>query len=786
MESSYIRLELPKIMEKLASLCTNQLSKDIVKDLTPQKDLETVRSWQAETTEAREILRLYPTIPLGGIKDIRTSLRRAEMGATLEPSELLAIRDTLKAGRRLRRFCLEMKHSFPKVQGLAAALKDFTSLELNIEAAIDDEANIRDDASPELFRLRKKIATIHEKIKSRLESIIHSQQQQKYLQDNLITIREGRYVVPVKQEYRSQFPGLVHDQSASGATLFIEPLAVVELNNELRQVLAAERDEVQRILKQLSQQVQVNAKEIAGNLEKLACLDFIFAKGRLSEIMDASEPELNDRGQVKLIKARHPLLQGEVVPISLELGYEFNTLVITGPNTGGKTVTLKTVGLLALMTQLGLHIPAEPGSVMALFSQIFADIGDEQSIEQSLSTFSSHLKNIIEIIQKVDDNSLVLLDELGAGTDPSEGSALAMAILEFLHNRNAKTIATTHYGELKAFAYSNEGVKNASVEFDAKTLRPTYRLLIGLPGRSNALEIALRLGLPAHLVQRARTLISKEELKVADMIQDLEENKRKTEQELAEVERLKQEISQLKQTLEEERKKLKENEAKILEKAYQQAEQIISRARKEAQEVIDNLKTDLTAEARRAQEQIAQAAKLRLKKSEEEISQKLQQFKVSPGKAPKQLKVGDNVFILSLQQKGIVAALPNAQGEVLVQAGIMKITVPLNDLRLLDEKNEEKEKCGHIQLVKSKSMTIKNELDLRGLLVEEALEKVDKYLDDAVLANLSSVYLIHGKGTGALRAAIRDYLQYHPHVKSFRQGDYNEGGTGVTVVELRN
>lgn len=786
MQNSYVKLELPKILEKLAALCTTQISKDLVKELVPPKDIETVRTWQAETTEAREILRLYPTIPLGGIRDIRMSLRRAEMGASLDPSELLAIRDTLKAGRRLRRFCLEMKHSFPIVQGLAGTLQDFTSLETAIQSAIDEEANIRDDATPELFQLRKRIGSIHEKIKSRLESIIHSQQQQKYLQDSLITIRQGRYVVPVKQEYRSQFPGLVHDQSASGATLFIEPMAVVELNNELRQVLAAEKNEVEKILKRLSIQVQANVSELAANLEILAHLDFIFAKGLLSEKMDAWEPELNEKGQVKLIKARHPLLQGDVVPISLELGYEFNTLVITGPNTGGKTVTLKTVGLLALMTQLGLHIPAEPGSVMAVFSQIFCDIGDEQSIEQSLSTFSSHLKNIIEIIEKVDANSLVLLDELGAGTDPSEGSALAMAILEFLHQNKAKTIATTHYGELKAFAYSAPGVRNASVEFDARTLQPTYRLLIGLPGRSNALEIALRLGLPAPLVNRARMLISEEELQVADMIQDLEENRRKAQQELAQVERLKQEISELKQTLEAERKKLKENEAKILERAYQQAEAIVAQAKKEAQEVINELKTDLAVEARRVQDQIVQAAKLRLKKSQEEISEKLQKFKVNSGKAPKQVKLGDSVFIISLQQKGTVAALPNAQGEVLVQAGIMKITVPLQDLRLLEEKSAEKEKSGHIQLMKKKSMDIKNELDLRGLLVEEALEKVDKYLDDAVLANLSNVYLIHGKGTGALRSAIKEHLRYHPHVKSFRLGDYSEGGSGVTVVQLRN
>ncbi|WP_227765797.1 endonuclease MutS2 [Zhaonella formicivorans] len=785
MQRSYVKLELPKILEMLSRFCTTPLSRELVDGLTPQTELAILQNWQAETTEAREILRFFPTIPLGGIRDVRQALHRAELGAILEPSDLLAICDTVKAGRRLRRFCLEMKRPFPIVQALANQIGVFSELETMIEAAIDDEANVRDDASPELFRLRRKIAATHEKIKAKLEAVLRSQETQKYLQDNLITIRGDRYVIPVKQEYRSQIPGLVHDQSASGATLFIEPLAVVELNNELRTVISAEKNEIERILQNLSKNVQVYAKEITETLQKLAYLDFVFAKGRLSEKMDASEPELNTEGKIKLIRARHPLIQGEVVPTSLELGYEFNTLVITGPNTGGKTVTLKTVGLFSLMAQVGLHIPAEPGSVTAIFQKIFADIGDEQSIEQSLSTFSSHLKNIIEIVKQVNSSSLVLLDELGAGTDPTEGSALAMAILEFLHKNGAKTIATTHYSELKAFAYSTPGIKNASVEFDAETLRPTYKLIIGLPGRSNAMEIALRLGLPADLVRRARSFISKEELQVADMIQDLEENRRASHAEREEIERLKQEIVLLKQALEEERQELKIKEAKILEKAYLEAEEIIAKSRHQAEEIIKSLRTELTAEARRAQEQIAQAAKQQLKNAAEELGQKVKKLNVTPGKPPEYLQPGDQVFITTLQQKGVVLTPLNAQGEVQVQAGILKINVSLKHLRKIEKEATASEKSGVVQLMKDKSLQISNELDLRGLLVEEALEKVDKYLDDAVLANLPNVYLIHGKGTGALRSAIKEHLLRHPHVKNFRIGDYSEGGTGVTVVQLK-
>lgn len=785
MKKAVYKLELPKIKLILSGFCTNQLSKAIVEDLEPNQELDTVRVWQAETTEARDILRLYPLIPLGGIKDIRNILRRTALGATLEPTDLLAIKDTLFAGRRLRRFCLEIKGNFPLIQKIAAEIKVFPKLEDLIDSKIDDEANVRDSASPELQRIRRKTVTIHEKIKAKLDSILRSQVQQKYLQDNLITIRGDRYVVPVKQEYRSIFPGLVHDQSASGATLFIEPLAVVELNNELRSLLSAEKREIEQILNDLTKEVGQYVTELEISLARIAYLDFIFAKGKLSEKFDACEPILNGDGKVRIIQGRHPLIQGDVVPVSISLGYDFNALVITGPNTGGKTVTLKTVGLFTLMAMLGLHIPADPGSEVAVFTSIFADIGDEQSIEQSLSTFSSHLTNIIEIVNNAGPHSLVLLDELGAGTDPTEGSALAMSILEYLYNAGCKIIATTHYSELKAFAYSSAGFKNASVEFDIETLRPTYRLLIGVPGRSNALDIALRLGLPQTLVAKARSFISEEEAQVTDMLQDLEENRRRSIAGQEEIERLRIEINNLKATLEKEKQELKIREAKILEHAYLEAKEVISKAQVQAQEIIDKLRSDLTEEARRAQDRASQEAKQKLKNEAEKYAQRANELVIMPGKPPEHLKPGDQVFITNLQQKGVVLSPPNAQGEVMVQAGILKISVKLSNLRLSNEDKNRKERSVVTHLVQDKSTSISSELDLRGLLVDEALDKVDKYLDDAVLANLQKVYLIHGKGTGALRAAINNYLAVHPHTRSFRLGDHSEGGTGITVVELK-
>jgi len=779
------KLELPRILEQLAGLCTSSLGKELVDQLKPNQDLEQIATWQQETSEAREIWRLYPNVPLGGIRDIRSQLRRAELGASLEPSDFLAIDDTIRSGRRLRRFCLELKGSYANIKKHAEQIVIFPELESTFEKTFDQEGNIRDEASTELSQLRRKIINLNERIKSKLESIIHSQANQKFLQDNLITIRGDRYVIPVKQEYRNHFPGIVHDQSSSGATLFIEPNAVVELNNELRTVIIQEKQEISRILQNLTNKVRSQLDDLRRTVENLGRLDLIFAKGKLSEKMDGVEPLLNKSGQIRLIKARHPLIKGKVVPITLELGYDFHTLVITGPNTGGKTVSLKTVGLLCLMAQVGLHIPADVGSSVAIFDHIFADIGDEQSIEQSLSTFSAHIKNVIDIVNQVTGNSLVLLDELGAGTDPTEGAALARALLEYFHGLGAKTIATTHYSELKSFAYSTPGVKNASVEFDVVSLKPTYRLLIGLPGRSNALEIALQLGLPRQIISNARNYISQEELHISDMIQDLEENRRAALQEREEIKLLKAEVEQLKRELKKERLALKEKEDSIIKKALAEAESIIRGARRQAEDIVSELRCNLTQEAIRAQEKIAQQAKEELRKVERDLEEQSAKYE-KDSKPPEKIKIGDTVLIKSLGQKGIIQTLPNQQGEVLVQAGILKINVSITDLREVDEKEEViTYSPGLKKAVGCSSSEISNELDLRGLTVDEALDRVDKYLDEAVLSSLGRVYLIHGKGTGALRRAIHGQLQHHVHVKSFRLGEQGEGGSGVTVVELR-
>lgn len=785
MQKTLNKLELPRILDLLAGFCTSSLGKELVGQMEPSQDLEQLILWQQETTEARDIWRLYPNLPLGGIRDIRGQLRRAELGASLEPGDFLAIDDTIRSGRRLRRFCLEMKESYTNIKKYAEQIVTFPDLESVFERTFDPEGNIKDEASSELHQLRKKVVNLNEKIKSKLESIVHSQSNQKYLQDNLITIRGDRYVIPVKQEYRNHFPGIVHDQSSSGATLFIEPNAVVELNNELRTVVVKEKQEIARILQNLTNRVSAYLDDLKRTVESLAHLDLIFAKGRLSEKMDGIEPLLNKNGQIRLLKARHPLIQGKVVPITVELGYDFHTLVITGPNTGGKTVSLKTVGLLCLMAQLGLHIPAEVGSSVAIFDHIFADIGDEQSIEQSLSTFSAHMKNIIDIVGQVNSSSLVLLDELGAGTDPTEGAALARALLEFFHDVGAKTIATTHYSELKTFAYSTPGVKNASVEFDTVSLRPTYKLLIGLPGRSNALEIALQLGLPKQLITSARNFISQEELHVSDMIQDLEENRRATLKEREEVKLVKKEVENLKFELEKERLALKEKENSIIVKALAEAESIIKESKRKAENILSELHSDLTLETIRAQERIAQQAKEELKRAERALEEKSEKFKKDSSKPLEKIQIGDTVLIHSLGQKGIVLTLPNQQGEVFVQAGILKVNVKTTDLREVKDEEKTITFSPGLQKVIGNSNEITNELDLRGLTVDEALDKVDKYLDNAVLSNLGCVYLIHGKGTGALRRAIQDHLQYHVHVKSLRLGEQGEGGTGVTVVELK-
>lgn len=783
---SLAKLEFDKILSMLQDCCTSTYGQEQVSELKPSTNLAEILAWQRETSEAKDLLRREPQVPLRGIREIRSAVWKAKMGGVLEPAELLDVASTVMAIRQLRGFLTRQAGQDTILWQMGNSLGVFPSLEKQITDCITDDATVKDTASPALNRLRHQIRGLESRGREKLEQIIRQPEYQKLLQEAIVTIRGDRYVVPVKQEYRAQFAGIVHDQSASGATLFIEPMAVVEINNELRRVRLQEQEEVTRILRELTSLIRVEAAALEETIKNLGRIDFVLAKGKLSQNMDAGEPKLNAHGCLAIIQGRHPLIGRQAVPVTVCLGKDFDILVITGPNTGGKTVTLKTIGLLTLMAQAGLHVPAQTGTELSVFEQVWVDIGDEQSIEQSLSTFSSHMSNIVQILRSADQRSLILLDELGAGTDPTEGSALAMAILEHLQNVGAKVVATTHYSELKTFAYSRERVENASVEFDVRTLRPTYRLLIGLPGRSNAFEIASRLGLAPEIVNRAKQFISGEELQVADLIQNLKENQRVIEQEREEAERLRSEATRIAQELQDKRQEWKERETRLLQKAQAEAFQIIRQARQEADQILRELRRVRTQAAEKAAVRTAEEAKKRLKSLQDQVYEQTQTELAETTPNLTELKPGDLVEIIKLQQRGYVLSEPNSSGEVQVQAGIMKINVKLAELKKVKEKKETRDYAGIGQLMANKTKTIANELDCRGLTVEEAIIQVDKYLDDAYLAGLLQVYLIHGKGTGALRAAIKEYLATHPYVRSQRAGAPYEGGLGVTVVQLKN
>ena len=781
------KLELPKILNRLEEKCSSSLGKDWVSNLSPSCKLEEVLVWQKETSEAVDCLRLYPSFTLGGIRDIRLYLWRIDKEGVLNPAELLEVLDTLQASRKLKKFFTNAKEDFALLKSIGSQLWNLDFLEKEIDKAIGEDGKIRDDASQKLAGIRKKLYILESGIKRKLEQIIRSGEFQKELQENLITVRNDRYVLPVKQEYRSRFPGLIHDQSASGATLFIEPMAIVEMNNELKRVQLEEKKEIEAILIGLSKQIFVVKEELQMTLEALGQLDFIFSKARLSYDMKGSSPKFNNNGYIKIRQGRHPLIIGEVVPLNLELGKKFNALIITGPNTGGKTVALKTTGLLCLMAQCGLHIPAETETELAVFKQIFADIGDEQSIEQSLSTFSSHMKNLVFIVDNADSESLILVDELGAGTDPIEGSALAMAILNKLHQAGAKIVATTHYSELKAFAYNTKGMENASVEFDPASLKPTYRLLIGTPGRSNALEIAGRLGLSEQVVSSAKNYISKDELEVGALIEELETRRQSLESEQAKMEMSQIEIQLIREKLEGEKKALLIKEQDILEKAQVKAKKIIDEAQVITKAIIADLKDAVRLQEKKEQDKAIEEAKQLLRNLKEKsrviLKNKNEQYEKN---IPQDVIPGETVYLINLKQKGRVLTAPNKQNEVQVQVGIMKILVALSELRVMTENATEQGFSNISTLMMNKTSNIASEIDLIGLTVEEALEATNKYLDDALLSNLTTVTLIHGKGTGALRLAVQALLQEHPHVKNFRLGSHGEGGSGVTIVELVN
>lgn len=782
-QKTLARLEYHKVKEQLAAHAGSALGQERVMELEPSDDPFIISRWQAETGEGRDLLRLDPLAEFGGWRDVRLPLQRAGHGALLDPEELTAIADTLTAGRVIKKFLQEKQERYPLLSELGFSLAALPDLERKIKQAILPGGAVANGASATLAQIRRKLAGAQAQIKEHLEHVIRSPHYQKYLQDPIVTVREGRYVVPVKIEYRVQVPGIVHDQSASGATLFIEPMAVVDKNNELRRLIVAEKQEVTKILTALSAQVAQHAETLGISLEALGDLDFIMARARYSQKLNALAPAFTGEAKMNIRLGRHPLLQGDVVPVDLRLGEDFDTLVITGPNTGGKTVALKTAGLLVLMAQSGLHLPVEEGSKLGIFKQVFTDIGDEQSIEQSLSTFSSHMSNIVEIVSKAGRDSLVLLDELGAGTDPAEGAALAQSILEKLHASGVKTIATTHYSELKNFAYLRERVENASVEFDVATLRPTFRLLIGRPGRSNAFEIATRLGLPAELVGRAREFLTVEQVRVDELMQNLERTQQEAEANRRETMEIAEKARALKEKYEKMEFDLARRRESILAKAGEEARILVKSARLEAESTIKELRTKLAQEAAQDRESAIQEARESLVKLNKKVKKAIPK-KVAAGKAPGTVFNGEEVYLPQFNQHGFVLAPPGPDGEVLVQVGVIKINVPLKELRRVEQSKPAVRKSDAAGLALDKAREISFELDLRGLYADDALLEVEKYLDDAFLAGLPKVRLIHGKGTGSLRLAVQKHLHGHRRVKSFRLGEQGEGGFGVTVVEL--
>jgi DNA mismatch repair protein MutS2 len=784
-------LEYEKIIKKLKDRASSMLGKGLAGQLKPFTNYEEVIQAQSETTDAVTCILRKGSPPLGGIHEIRSFIRRAQTGGMLNPGELLMIADVLRASRKLKGYISQDKvelNDTNHIYILCSNLGTNKALEDRLNQSIESEDRLSDYASSALASIRRNIRRTQDSIKDKLNSIIRSSQNKKYMQDAVVTLRGDRYVIPVKQEYRSQFPGLVHDMSSSGATLFVEPMAVVEANNEIRQLQNKEEQEVERILLELTGEVANIGDMLLENVQLLGQIDFAFAKARLSLDMDAVEPVINKERRIVIKKGRHPLIDPkEVVAVDISLGEDFSTMVITGPNTGGKTVTLKTTGLFVLMAQAGLHIPAAERSEMCVFHKVFADIGDEQSIEQSLSTFSSHMKNIVSILKEVDDNSLVLFDELGAGTDPTEGAALATAILERLTNQGIRTMATTHYSELKLYAMTTPGVQNACCEFDVETLRPTYRLLVGIPGKSNAFAISKRLGLDEGIIEEAKNLLTGEDIQFEEVLSDIEKKRIETERELEHASRAKQEIERIKEASRMQKNRLENEKNKILDQARKEARNILLDARREADEIMERLR-----ELEKAQQQsILDTEIMQLKHDMRQKINKLDERmaeSVLPrkgyAKPPENLKAGDSVMIINLNRKGTILEAPDKDGNVLIQVGIMKVNMHITQLRLIDE---QKELVDNIQITRvsgAKSSNVGLELDIRGCSIEEARERVNKYIDDATIAGLHEVTIIHGKGTGVLRRGVHEILKSNSHVKSFRLGKYGEGETGVTVVSI--
>lgn len=778
-------LEFTKVKEQLLEHAASSLGRRKIQDLVPSTDFDEVVKLQAETDEAATVFRVKGNVPLSGVHDITAHIKRSVIGGVLSPHELIQIASTIHASRQMKRFIEEFadeRTEIPILSEQAERIIPLTNLEHSIKQAIDDNGEVLDSASDLLRSLRHQLRSNESRVREKLESMIRSSNASKMLSDAIVTIRNDRFVIPVKQEYRGHYGGIIHDQSASGQTLFIEPQVIVQLNNQLQDIRVKEQLEIDRILTELSAAAAEHESELKVIVKVLANLDFIFAKARFGKQIKATMPIMNNEGRIALYKARHPLIPiDEVVANDIMLGKEFTTIVITGPNTGGKTVTLKTLGLCTLMAQAGLQIPAYDGSELAVFDAVYADIGDEQSIEQSLSTFSSHMVNIVDILNRVDFNSLVLFDELGAGTDPQEGAALAISILDEVHKRGARVIATTHYPELKAYGYNREGVLNASVEFDVETLSPTYKLLLGVPGRSNAFEISKRLGLNERVIEAARSHVSEDTNQIDKMISSLEDSKRLAEKEQEEARDYLKSAEKLHQDLQKQLMEFYEKKDSMLEKAAEKAGEIVDEAKSEAELVIRDLRKMRTEKHADIKEHELIEAKRRLENAAPEIPKSA--AKLTTKKTKKHTYMpGDEVKVLTFDQKGTLVERVSSN-EWQVQIGILKMKVKEKDMEYMSTPKQVETKP--MAIVKGRDSYVKLELDLRGERYEDALLKVEKYIDDALLSSYPRVSIIHGKGTGALRQGVQEYLRNHRSVKKIRFGEAGEGGSGVTIVEFK-
>lgn len=778
-------LEYDKITAMLETHARCQIGKERARKLEPLTELAELNAELDLTSEAEAVLFRLGQSPIDEFPDTRDTLKRIKAVSALSMRELLDLASCLRA-IRIAKSALTKEPDQMRLAAMAVNLPSYKFIEDELNRCILNEDEMFDGASPALSRIRRELRVANEKVREKLNSMIRSSTYQQYLQDPIITMRNGRFVIPVKQEYRKQIPGLIHDQSGSGQTLFIEPAAVVELGNTFKKLLAQERDEIERILSELTSMVAPYGEDIYNALILLGEIDLRFAKAQLARDMNAVRPEMNDELRIRIVRGRHPLLdKAKAVPIDIWLGEDFKTLIITGPNTGGKTVTLKTVGLFTLMAQAGMFVPADVGTRLGVFKNVYADIGDEQSIEQSLSTFSSHMTRLVGILKNADDKSLVLLDELGAGTDPIEGAALAMSILETLYGRRSTTLATTHYSEIKAFALARDGMENASMEFDIDKLCPTYRLFIGIPGKSNAFEISKRLGLDDDVINRAKQFLKGEDVRFEDVISGAESQRRIAEQERKLAEQARAELDALRAEVEKEKKKLEETKKGYQAKAREDARRVVADTKREMERLIVQIRSMKSINQSEA-DRVIQASRDAVRERENalvEPEKKVADMSV----APKSVNPGDEVRIVSLEnKKATVLKKPDAKGDVLVQAGIMKIAVRLDDLRLLNEpakKGPQTDAAAGKVTLGDKSVGLS--IDVRGKLVDEAIIEVDRYLENAAMNGLNEVMIIHGKGTGALRAGIQSYLKTHRLVESFRQGAYGEGDAGVTAVTIK-